>query len=328
MAYNDKFFIRSWSLDGKRSMDVSELVQSISWSGSWRDCARQLSLSVLPRAMAELGGSVHMELGGMNRFSGRITDRQRDSLGQTMDVTALDNGLYLKRNSTYLAVRNQTPESVAREVCNEFGVPVGSLASTGVKLSRNFLGSSLYQVIQTMYTLSSEQTGKKYQVRFRGNELDVVEKALGAESLRLVPGSNLLSCQSRDSIQNMVNSVAVYSDEYRRVATYKNQDGYVALYGLMEQAIKASSYESPEKAAREILEENGISTTITADCIGNAKLITGNTVVVHEPVTGTDGLFWIQSDQHNWKSGIYRTKVTLDFRNLMDKQEAGSVPSK
>lgn len=269
-----------------------------------------------------------MELGGMNRFSGRITDRQRDSLGQTMDVTALDNGLYLKRNSTYLAVRNQTPESVAREVCNEFGVPVGSLASTGVKLSRNFLGSSLYQVIQTMYTLSSEQTGKKYQVRFRGNELDVVEKALGAESLRLVPGSNLLSCQSRDSIQNMVNSVAVYSDEYRRVATYKNQDGYVALYGLMEQAIKASSYESPEKAAREILEENGISTTITADCIGNAKLITGNTVVVHEPVTGTDGLFWIQSDQHNWKSGIYRTKVTLDFRNLMDKQEAGSVPSK
>lgn len=327
MAYNDTFALQAWSVDGKKSMDVSGLVQSLSWSGSWTDCARQLSLSVLPEALAELGGAVHMSQGGTLRFAGRLMARQRDSLGQTLDVTALDNGIYLKRNSTYRAVRKQTPEEVTQDLCREFGIPVGTLAQTGVKLSRNFLGSNLYQVIQTMYTLAAEQTGEKYQVRFAGNELEVVEKALGPQSLRLIPGSNLLSCQSKDSIQNMVNSVGVYSDDSKRVATYQSEEGYVALYGLMEQAIKASAYDSPEKAAKDILEENGISTTITADCLGNTKLITGNTVVVHEPVTGTDGLFWIQSDQHTKKNGIYRTKVTLDFRNLMDKQQAGSVPT-
>lgn len=50
-------------------------------------------------------------------------------------------------------------------------------------------------------------------------------------------------------------------------------------------------------------------------------------MVVHEPVTGTDGLFWILSDSHTTVSGVYQTTVTLDFRNLMDKQEAGSVPT-
>ena len=50
-------------------------------------------------------------------------------------------------------------------------------------------------------------------------------------------------------------------------------------------------------------------------------------VVVHEPVTGTDGLFWILSDSHTTVSGVYQTTVTLDFRNLMDQQEAGSVPT-
>ena len=50
-------------------------------------------------------------------------------------------------------------------------------------------------------------------------------------------------------------------------------------------------------------------------------------MVVHEPVTGTDGLFWILSDSHTTVNGIYQTTVTLDFRNLMDKQEAGSVPT-
>lgn len=328
MAYNDMFSLRCWSVDGKKNMDISTFVQSLTWSGSWTDCARQVSASILPEALAELGGAVHMSVGGQMCFAGHVTDRQRDSLGHTMDLTALDNGIYLKRNSTFRAVRNQTPEAVTQELCREFDIPVGQLAQTGVKISRNFLGSNLYQVIQTMYTLASEQTGKKYQVRFAGNELEAVEKALGPQSLRLIPGSNLLSCQSKESIQTMVNSVGVYSDDNKRVATYRSEQGYVALYGLMEQAIKASSYESPEKAARDIMQENGISTTITADCIGNTKLITGNTVVVHEPVTGTDGLFWVQSDQSSWKNGIYRTKVTLDFRNLMDKQQAGSVPTK
>lgn len=326
MSYKDTFTLRTWNVDGTKTMDATALVQSLNWSGSWQDCARQLSVSVLPQALAELGGAIHLYLSGELRFSGRITDRQRDSLSQTISLTALDNGHYLKKNSTYRSVRNQTPEAVAREVCGAYDIPVGSLAATGVSLSRNFLGASLYQVIQTMYTLAGEQNEKKYQTRFRGNNLEVVEKALGEESLRLVPGSNLLSCQSQDSIQNMVNSVAVYSDDDQKVATYQSQEDFVALYGLMEQAIKASSSDSPEKTAQELLENNGISTVITADCLGNGKLITGNTVVVHEPVTGTDGLFWIQSDQHSWNNGIYRTKVSLDFRNLMDEQEAGSVP--
>ena len=95
----------------------------------------------------------------------------------------------------------------------------------------------------------------------------------------------------------------------------------------MQQAIRASDKEDPAQSARQILEENGIKTTITAKCLGSTKLITGNAVVVHEPVTGTDGLFWILSDSHTTVNGIYQTTVTLDFRNLMDKQEAGSVPT-
>ncbi len=100
----------------------------------------------------------------------------------------------------------------------------------------------------------------------------------------------------------------------------------MALYGLMQKAIRASEKENPETAARDILEQNGISTTITAQCLGNVKLITGNAVAVHEPVTGVDGLFWITADSHTVRRGVYQTKVTLDFRNLMDGQAAGSLP--
>ena len=323
MAYDDLLKIRTWSVDGSKSEHITEKVQAKTWSGSYRDCARQLSFSVLPEALAELGGMVRLYLGPDILFSGHIFSRSRDSLGKTIDGSALDNGLYLKKNSTYIAVRDQTAEAVTARLCGEFGVPCGDLAATGVPLSRNFLGVSLYQIIQTMYTLAAEQTGKKYQIRFRSDRLQVVEKAIGPESIRLVPGSNLISCKSAESIEDMVNRVAV---GLRKLAQYDSPEDYAALYGLMQKAIKASDREDPEAAARDILAQNGISTTITAQCLGNVKLITGNAVVVHEPVTGVDGLFWIMADSHTVKRGIYQTKVTLDFRDLMDEQSAGSIP--
>ncbi len=327
MAYDDLLKIRTWSLDGAKTEHVTEKVQAKTWSGSYKDCARQLSFSVLPEALAELGGMARLYLGPDILFSGHIASRSRDSLGKTVDCSALDNGLYLKRNSTYMAVRKQTPEAVTAQLCGEFGVPCGDLAATGVPLSRNFLGVSLYQIIQTMYSLAAEQTGKQYQIRFRSNHLTVVEKALGPESIRLVPGSNLLSCRSAESIEKMVNRVAVYDgDKFKKVAQYDSPENYVALYGLMQKAIRASEKENPEAAAKDILEQNGISTTITAQCLGNVKLITGNAVAVHEPVTGVDGLFWITADSHTVRRGVYQTKVTLDFRNLMDGQAAGSLP--
>lgn len=327
MAYNDLLKIRTWSLDGAKTEHMTEKVQAKTWSGSYKDCARQLSFSVLPEALAELGGMARLYKDADILFSGHIVSRNRDSLGKTVDCSALDNGLYLKRNSTYMAVRKQTPEAVTAQLCGEFGVPCGELAATGVLLSRNFLGVSLYQIIQTMYTLAAEQTGKQYQIRFRSNHLTVVEKAVGPESIRLVPGSNLLSCRSAESIERMVNRVAVYDDDkFKKVAQYDSPENYVALYGLMQKAIRASEKENPETAARDILEQNGISTTITAQCLGNVKLITGNAVAVHEPVTGVDGLFWITADSHTVRRGVYQTKVTLDFRNLMDGQTAGSLP--
>ena len=50
--------------------------------------------------------------------------------------------------------------------------------------------------------------------------------------------------------------------------------------------------------------------------------------MVREPVTGTDGLFWILSDSHRWTRNLYQTRLTLSLEGLMDKQTAGSEPKK
>ena len=175
---------------------------------------------MLPQGLSQLGGRVRMTMGTEVLFDGFVFARRRGTLDKTISVTAFDRGIYLKRNQTYRKVRRQTAEGVTGQLCRDYGIPCGTLAATGVPLDRNFMGSSLYQVIQTMYTLAAEQTGKRYQLRFRGERLEVVEKARSWETIRLIPGSNLISCDSEDSIENLVTSVAVYDDEARQLAVY------------------------------------------------------------------------------------------------------------
>lgn len=67
--------------------------------------------------------------------------------------------------------------------------------------------------------------------------------------------------------------------------------------------------------------------TITVDCLGNTANTAGGSVVVREPYTGLYGLFYIDSDVHEWKRGQYYNKLTLNYKRMMDEQEAGSLPN-
>ena len=326
--------IRATNPDGTTA-NITEACRSITWSGDYRNAARTLSYSPvmslddihLPRAPTELGSSVQFWRGSDLLMDAYALERTRDSLGKTIDVTAYDRGLYLTRNCAFLRVEGQTPEAVTASLCGQFGIPVGSLAATGAPITRNFLGVTLYKIIMTLYTLASDQTGKQYRIRFRGARLEVVEMVQSEESILLIPGSNLLSCVTKESASAMINSVAIYDDQYNRIKTQEDGSA-VALYGLMQTAIRSGAYDDPEGHAAQLLKENGLKTTITVNALGNLKLITGNTTVVKEPVTGICGLFWIISDTHTWQRGIYQTKLTLSLEGLMDKQTAGSLPTK
>ena len=322
--------IRATNPDGATA-NITELCRSITWSGDWRNAARMLSYSPvanqddprLPRAPTELGGSARFWHGSELLMDAYALERTRDSLGNTIDVTAYDKGLYLTRNSAFLRVEGQTPEGVTASLCGQYGIEAGTLTQTGVALTRNFLGVPLYKIIMTLYTLAADQTGKQYRVRFRGAKLEVVEMKQSEESVGLVPGSNLLSCVSKESASAMTNSVAIYDDQYKLVSTQEDGEA-VKLYGLMRAAIRAGAYDDPAGHAKKLLKENGLKTTITVNALGDLRLITGNTAVVREPVTGTEGLFWILSDTHTWQRGVYRTKLTLSLEAVMDRQTAGS----
>lgn len=318
---------------GGTTRDATELVQSVSWGGSYKQVARTLDFSLLsprepgniPVLPCELGSAVQFYVGGELSFDGFLFSRQRDTGGDLIDVGCYDRGVYLKRNEAAYLFRNLTPEAITRRICGDYGVTVGGLAQTGVAVSRNFPGVSLYKMIQTAYTLAAAKTGERYMVRFRGEALEVVAKKRSGRTVVLQPGSNLVNATVTESVEDMVNQVAVYDDKGVRVGTY-SEDEYIKLYGLMQAYLKQGKDKDAAAEARKLLADGGVSQKITVEVLGNPALIAGECAVMEEPVTGLYGLFWIDQDTHTWKNGMYQTKLVLNFRNIMDEQEVGSLP--
>lgn len=329
MSGTFELFTFTW--DGART-DLTQLVRALQWSGDYRSAARRVDFALLqtafdphqPTLPAAIGDGAELLIDGESVFSGVILDKSDDSLSYDASRIAYDWGLYLKKNGDFLRVANQTPEEITRRLGIVCGFTAGNIAETGVRLNRNFLPGDYYTVIRTLYDLAGAVTGKSYAIRFRGTRLDVVERVQTRESLLIEPGSNLISCKTRDSAQSLVNRVKAYDDAYNLAFTAEDAASQ-ALYGLFQTAILSSAYDDPAAEARRILADGALSTTLVCECLGSRRLLTGNTAVVHEPVTNTYGLFYIVSDVHAWQKGLYRTKVELSLKDLVSEREAAEA---
>lgn len=314
--------------------EATQLAQSFTWGGGYSQVARTLDFPLicsdvdktLPAIDCPPGTPVQLYRDGALLFDGFVFSRQRDTLSNTVEISCADRGLYLKRNKAAYKFKGQTPEAITRRVAGDFNIPVGALAATGTPITRNFPGVSLYQIIQTAYTLAAATTGERYMIRFRGKALEVVAKKPIVALKTIRPGENLVSLTATDSVEKMVNQVQVLDKD----GTPKGapiQDGEaVERYGRFQEVIAESKDRSSASEAKKLLEDGALEQKITVQVLGDPDFISGNCVTLQEPVTGLTGLCWIDSDTHTWKNGLYQCKLVLNFRNLMDEQEAGRAP--
>lgn len=307
------------------------LVGNVTWSGDKRRAARTLAFELaasqadanLPAVPCTEGTAASFwddEGGGI--FQGIVTNTSLSDRRPVVSVTCHDRGMYLANNDGTLKVKDETPEDAVRRLCQEYGIPVGELAATGVRVSRKFAAVSLWGIVTTLYTLAAQQTGKRYQARFEWDKLAVRERKESESSLVIRPYSNLLTSSTARSIESMRNSVGIYDKDGRRLDTVRDEQA-AALYGLMERHLTQRDGEDARLEAQRILQDSGLSQSITVECMGDVGLVTGQTVVVRGLVAGLSGILWIDSDKHTWKDGIHTAALTLNLRNVMYEGSQG-----
>ena len=310
------------------TQDITKLLTAVTWSGDTDSIARQLSVTMVYEELSgwpvpALGDAVTLGEAGTVYFSGYVVRRRQGSEDHTLDFTCYDKGLWLKRNDGTYKFRDCSAEDMVETVCRDKGIPVASLAATGTSFSRKFSAVSLDQIITTAYSLAAEQTGERYAIRMTPEGLLVKVKGQSAQSVDLRPRSNLMEAVTEESITEMVNSVAIYSQDGELLRVTEDA-GAVALYGQMQQHLTETSGRDADQEAAALLEDGGMSQDVTVSCRGDLRLITGETVTADDTVTGLHGLFWIDGDKHTWKNGQYTCSLTLNCRSVMATGSAGS----
>ena len=313
---------------GGKVRDISALAVTTSWSGSVDQVSREVSATLaVPRdgsvELPELteGAALTLRSGEESLFTGQLLSVTTSSQDSLVDLSALDNGRFLVGNQGFYKFTSAAPETALATLARDFGIPVASLAATGVRVSRKFAGVALDRIARTLYALAGEKTGRRYLVRFTGE--GKLEVAARPERPAFAISSTMSVVNTWD-ITGLANSVAIRSETGELIRRLDDAAS-VALNGRLEQVLTQSDGEDLSHEARAILTDNGLQQRLTVETLGDIRLRAGEAVELRDTGSGVSGLFWIDEDTHTWKKGQHFTRLTLNFRNLLDNSSAGSV---
>lgn len=317
--------MRIYVTNSDGTFEITNVVADLTVSGEYRDVCRQARMKFIKSptdlntwtVSMNLGNEVMVEHDGVEIFRGFIWDRDKTTDSNTIDITCLDAGIYLKKNKASYNFKGRSPADIVNQVCADFGIQKGSIASPSASITRKFISVDLYSIIMTAYTLADDKT---YQLIFEKGKLNVWERGK-VFCKNIESGYNLISVEASETLEEMVNKVLVYDEDDNLVDTVEN-NWNKSRYGTFTEHIKKSDKEDYKKLAEKTLK--GIEHKITVTNFGDISYITGKAVIVKEPFHGFDCLFYIDGDEHTFKDGIYQNKLTLNFENIMDEQESGT----
>jgi hypothetical protein len=307
--------------------DITNYVSTVTWSGSVTQASRSLQISVLYSPLDQNIQDLNIKMGDRLILKDEdkilinvmVYSRERGSEQGTVTYSGYDEfNRLLKCNATY-SFKNTTPEKIARSVCNDLKLEIGSIIETKVPIKKMLIdGDNYYNIIMRAYTKAYHATGKKYMPFMYNKKVYVMEKGKVIEDFYLDDSVNITSSSYSESIDSMINKVKIYNDKGKQIGEVKDENA-VKLYGVFQDIYTREDGVDYKKAAKNML----VSTEKTAsvEAVGNISCISGYAINIKDSISKLTGIFWIENDTHTWSNGNYTMSLDLAFKNIMDLQE-------
>lgn len=307
--------------------DLKELVETITWGGDSGQVARTLEFTIAQNVLDQNFPVVKIQEGdqvllqddtGNSIFGGIIFDIDKTAGSSQVRYLAYDLLFYIN-GSEITKEYHGFPETIAREVCAELGIPAGTMAETGITITNPCVKKTGYQIIQSSYTAAARQNGKAYQlVMEKVNQVSVIEK--GQDSGVILTGdANLSGASYKTTIKNLVNKVLITDKNGKVIGTVEDQESQAA-YGTIQKILQKEDDKDANAEAKNMLKGSEPAASVTG-FPDDIRAVAGYAVLVQEHETGLIGRFFIDSDSHKYANGESTMDLTLSFQNIMDEIE-------
>lgn len=289
--------------------DITQLVQSMTWSGDLTQNARKANVKYFhdvsagfPRIDVAKGDTVgiYSEEGAV-RFLGVVLTVESSVSSPIVSVSAADVLWYLGKNKVY-KVYEGLPQDVVKLVCAEFNVTVGALPALEKPVRVMSTGD------KTIFQVLCEAYGGDYYVR--ADQASVCIAKLGEEvAAVLTTDGNVQDIKYKTSIEAMVNRIAIINDKSELMGYAQNDPDLK--YGLLQEVYKQEKDKDAQAEARKLLKSEENSCSISG-YPGDWNCTAGKAVYIKDTVNHMAGIFLIRDDSHSFSNGVHKMDLGVE----------------
>lgn len=267
-------FIRSDNVDG--------LAMSFSF-----DVAFNKNDKYLPDLAINPGDKVVFVNGPKAVFAGIIVDESRGLYERS--YTAYDYGWYLNKNEVIVQFRSMAADAAIQKLCDDFKIPVGSIAPMQTKITKIYNGDTLSDCFRDIIRQVEVDQAKSFRMEVREGKLyiepysDLIIKASFKPASNLAPFDSTIAPANEHetrSIEDMHNAVKVVSAVEESVQIIAEASDAVSMeqFGTLQKVEHIDGKNSAQAAniaKNLLLEANKIGKGKTVTLLGDDTVRSG-----------------------------------------------------
>lgn len=307
----------------KKTIDMTDLVKSVRWSGRKGSSARTITV-----AMIDDDGYRHARSGidvadgnqcvflvdGKERFRG-ILMNQNQGDNKQLKFKAYDNGIYLANNKDTFVYKNKTADQVFSDVCSRFGIPTGEVAKCSYKIPEFTKSKTTGQdAVLDALSLDYKATGTRHFISSDKGKLSLLQRKDQVISFVVDGDANLYGYSYTKSIESIKTRVKMISKEGTTLAEKSNSslEQKIGIFQEIQQPDESLTKAQVKDLVGSVLDTlDDPEETLTLNILGDPDVISGKAILVKIPHLDISRAYYVDSDDHTFEDNMHTMSLTL-----------------
>ena len=307
----------------KKTIDMTNLVKSVRWSGRKGSSARTITV-----AMIDDDGYRHARSGidvadgnqcvflvdGKERFRG-ILMNQNQGDNKQLKFKAYDNGIYLANNKDTFVYKNKTADQVFSDVCSRFGIPTGEVAKCSYKIPEFTKSKTTGQdAVLDALSLDYKATGTRHFISSDKGKLSLFQRKDQVISFVVDGDVNLYGYSYTKSIESIKTRVKMISKEGTTLAERSNSslEQKIGIFQEIQQPDESLTKAQVKDLVGSVLDTlDDPEETLTLNILGDPDVISGKAILVKIPHLDISRAYYVDSDDHTFEDNMHTMSLTL-----------------
>lgn len=307
----------------KKTIDMTNLVKSVRWSGRKGSSARTITV-----AMIDDDGYRHARSGidvadgnqcvflvdGKERFRG-ILMNQNQGDNKQLKFKAYDNGIYLANNKDTFVYKNKTADQVFSDVCSRFGIPTGEVAKCSYKIPEFTKSKTTGQdAVLDALSLDYKATGTRHFISSDKGKLSLFQRKDQVISFVVDGDANLYGYSYTKSIESIKTRVKMISKEGTTLAEKSNSslEQKIGIFQEIQQPDESLTKAQVKDLVGSVLDTlDDPEETLTLNILGDPDVISGKAILVKIPHLDISRAYYVDSDDHTFEDNMHAMSLTL-----------------